>query len=170
MTPLHPDTTNRRTTQMPHQHSALDQPGSETGTESEADGLVVGIGLPDGEVRRDLRSFEWTSQQHQLTCATGRRFGGHWRGVPVSAVVETVPMPLETTHLVIEAADGVRACISIRDALAGLIAITDGDEQLDGAPRYVSGRIDGVHSIKHVTRLTPLALEAGESPEEYEVR
>lgn len=139
-----------------------------TSTRRDADGLVVRIALPDGEVVRDLESFGRTSQRHRFTCASGRRFGGRWRGVPVSALAETVSLPPATTHLVVEAADGARACVPVRDALAGLLAITDGTGRLDGAPRFVSRRIDGARTIKGVTRLVPVELDAGESPREYE--
>lgn len=138
------------------------------GNRRDADSLAVNVVLPDGEIARDLGKFDWTSQRHHFTCATGRQFGGSWCGVPVSALVKTVSLPLETTHFVIEASDGARACVSVRDALTALMAISDGNEQLAGAPRFVARRIDGTQTIKRVRRLTPVALDAGESPKEYE--
>jgi len=136
-----------------------------------ADGaLVVRISLPGTpeEVSCELDGFERVTQQHQFTCSTGDQFGGRWRGVPVSALLETVSLPAETTHLVVEAVDGFRACVPIRDALAGLLAIADSDGLVDSAPRFVSTGVDGTQTVKRVTRLEPVSLDPGEAPDTYE--
>ena len=134
------------------------------------DALAVRISLPGTpeEVSCELDDFERVTQEHQFTCATGDQFGDRWRGVPVSELLETVSLPAETTHLLVEAVDGFRACVPIRDALDGLLAIADSDGLFDSAPRFVSTGVDGTQTVKRVTRLEPVALEPGEAPDTYE--
>lgn len=134
----------------------------------ETDGPTISIDTPDGEVDRDLDAFGWTSTECTFICLSGGEFGGQWRGVPVATLVDDVGIPMETTHLVVEAADGFRVCVAVDAALSGMLALADADGRLDGAPRFVSPRIDGTQTVKQVARLEPVALGPGESPEDYE--
>lgn len=155
---------------------------------------VVSVSLPgdDRVVDHDLRRFEQVTRFLRFACSTGDRFGGEWRGVPVATLLESTTLPDETTHLLVEGEDGFRACVPVRAALDGLLVVGGDDEDGDGhdgeddedgdghdseddedgdgrdTPRFVSPGVDGTRTVQRVTGLEPLALDPGESPDDYE--
>jgi DMSO/TMAO reductase YedYZ molybdopterin-dependent catalytic subunit len=122
----------------------------------------------------DLAALEHRSREIEIVCATGDRFTERWRGVPVPILLESAAAPPETTHLLVDSRDGLRACIAVEDALEGLLAVAKGGRPLsaagDHATRFVAPGVDGVRTVKGVGRIEAATLAPGEDPESYERR
>ncbi|MFU8869396.1 molybdopterin-dependent oxidoreductase [Natronococcus sp.] len=127
--------------------------------------------LLDGD---DFAALEHRSREIEIVCATGDRFTERWRGVPIPALLESAAAPPETTHLLVDSRDGLRACVAVEDALEGLLAVAKGGRQLsetaDYATRFVAPGVDGVRTVKGVARVEAATLAPGEDPESYERR
>ncbi|ELY55168.1 molybdopterin-dependent oxidoreductase [Natronococcus jeotgali] len=122
----------------------------------------------------DLAALERTSREIEIVCATGDRFVERWRGVPIPSLLEVAEAPPETTHLLVDARDGLRACVPVETALEGLLAVAKGGRPLaeDGeyATRFVAPGVDGVRTVKGVARIETTALAPGVDPEDRERR
>ncbi|AGB39090.1 molybdopterin-dependent oxidoreductase [Natronococcus occultus] len=122
----------------------------------------------------DFAALERASREIEIVCATGDRFTARWSGVPIPSLLEIVAAPPETTHLLVDSRDGLRACVSVEDALEGLLAVTkDGrplSESDDCATRFVAPGIDGVRTVKGVARIETTTLAPGVDPEDRERR
>lgn len=110
---------------------------------------------------------------HQvLYCSSGRRLEGDWTGVPLAALVATVNVPDETTHLLVESAEGYVACIALTDLGDAVLALTERRRDCEGTedvtPRIVGPSIDARRSVKQVTRIVATSLQPGDDPTEYE--
>ncbi|APW99812.1 molybdopterin-binding oxidoreductase [Halobiforma lacisalsi AJ5] len=113
----------------------------------------------------------------EIVCSTGDRYTDHWQGVAIMDVLETeaaaaASIPAETTHLLVESADGHRACVALGDALDGLLAFgRDGDALgavADYDSRFVAPGLTGPRTVKDVVSVEATRLEPGEDPESYE--
>lgn len=118
----------------------------------------------------DFDRLETIERAVEIRCATGDWWTANWRGTPVSAVVDRVTVPPETTHLVFETADGYRACLDVHTALDGVLAGAIDGKPLDAAerPRLVCPGIEGIRSVKGVSAVVPVSLSRKDDPEELE--
>lgn len=129
---------------------------------------------PDGSERAVSTAAAPTADvSASFLCASGERWGGAWRGVPVAWLIERVPDggdAAAATHLRVHGAGDHVACVSLPDALAGVLATERRDGRLDpaDAPRFVAPGVVAARTVKGVTRLELRALRPGEEPEEHE--
>ncbi|WP_251341487.1 molybdopterin-dependent oxidoreductase [Haloplanus halophilus] len=138
------------------------------GSEAAADRRVT----LDGVGPVDLGAAPRTAVSASFRCASGDRWTGEWRGVPVGWVLDRLPEGCPATHLRIHGPDEHVACVALADAVGGVLAEArvDGPARAGdgGWPRFVAPRIVGARTVKRVRRLEPVALAAGERIEEYE--
>ncbi|MFP4629072.1 MAG: hypothetical protein ACLFMX_08830, partial [Halobacteriales archaeon] len=83
---------------------------AEPGTTSAARSVPL---VPDGDAlleraRDGAPSLE--TEAIAFRCHSGRRIDGRWTGVPVTRLLATAPP--STTHLLVEGAEGYRACVA----------------------------------------------------------
>jgi len=134
-----------------------------------------------GEVAARER-FGWTVDSFRIQCHSGRVREGRWGGPSVPRLLDAADAPPETTHLVIAARDGYRACVTLQDALDGLLALDceerrvvqapeDGEEGPDGEPptlpRFLAD-VDPARTVQGVTAIDPVALGRAEDRSTYE--
>lgn len=103
-------------------------------------------------------------------CASGRQWGGRWRGVPVSAVVERAVVGPDVTHVVTRGRTGHAACLPLAEALDGLLAVERDGTPLASLrrPRLVVPGVDAARTVKGVRRLEFRRLDPDEDPEDHE--
>ena len=103
-------------------------------------------------------------------CASGERWGGEWRGVPVAWLLERAPDSDGATHCRVHGAGGHVACVSLVDAIDGVLTVerVDGRMPVSSRPRFVAPGIVAARTVKAVERLEPVALAPGEDVEAYE--
>jgi DMSO/TMAO reductase YedYZ molybdopterin-dependent catalytic subunit len=128
-------------------------------------------GLADGTVACDAlddRALERVEEE--FLCASGERWGGVWRGVPVAALLDRpdVDVDPEATHVRV-GADGYAVCVPIRTALDGVLAVEREGEPLPPArrPRFVAP-VDAGRTVRGVRELRFLRLGPDEEPQDYE--
>lgn len=123
----------------------------------------------DGATLADLPTVE---RDLTVICASGDLEPGTWTGVAMLDLLELATVPPETTHLLVEAADGYRVCVPIEAALGGLLAFARDGESFTVAggyeSRFVASGVKGPRTVKNVARLETVALSPGEHPESYE--
>ncbi|WP_251329286.1 molybdopterin-dependent oxidoreductase [Haloplanus pelagicus] len=123
-------------------------------------GVVDPTGAPRGTVSASFR------------CASGERWTGEWRGVPVEWILDRLQSDSAATHLRIHGPADHVACVALADAVGGVLAESrlDGPARAggDGWPRFVAPRVVGARTVKRVPRLEPVALGAGEDVDAYE--
>ena len=144
-----------------------------------SDGTGVDLDGASGHTTIHLREAVETHDCREIRlrtrCASGQPFEGRWRGVPLGQLLVEGGVSDGTTHVLIEGGDGFRACVAIRDALEGVLAI----EQIGGRearvpatdaglPRVVVPGIPGTRSVKRVVRLEAKRLGQGDDPAELE--
>jgi len=126
----------------------------------------------DGAGVVDLGAAPRTAVSASFRCASGERWTGEWRGVPVTWVLDHLPESCEATHLRVHGPDGHVVCVALADAVGGILAEArlDGPPRAPGGgwPRFVAPRITGTRTVKEVRRLEPVTLAAGADVEEYE--
>ena len=97
-----------------------------------ADGTVVCGAVDDGALER---------VEEEFLCASGERWGGVWRGVPVAALLDRsdVDVDPEATHVRV-AADGYAVCVPVPTALDAVLAVERAGEPLPPGrrPRFVA--------------------------------
>ncbi|MGM0604129.1 MAG: molybdopterin-dependent oxidoreductase [Halobacteriota archaeon] len=103
-----------------------------------------------------------------VECASGDWLEDDWTGVPVFDLLEQADVPPETTHVQFESVDGDLACVPLADLEGGLVAVDDGTEAAENAPRFVSPHVLGPRTVKNLVCMRPLALAAGDDRVEYE--
>lgn len=138
---------------------------------AERDGILV-----DGETPASLpASIEAASERFKVTtrtigleCASGDWLESEWTGVPLDPVLGAASIPPETTHVLVEAADGYRACVAVRDLAGAMIAYDAVDRPTTDFPRFVSPSVGGPRAVKNLVSVRPVELEPHEDPEDYE--
>lgn len=147
------------------QISTTDHPQIEPATQPATDSRDA-IAVSPGT----LAAHETVEQTIAISCASGTRSPGVWRGTPVLALVGAGAVPPETTHLVFATEDGYRACLDVRTALEGMLAVERDGVRLDAVdrPRLVCPSIDGARTVKGVSRVVPVTLPPATRPEDYE--
>lgn len=120
----------------------------------------------------DRHALPRAEQTCSVECASGERTTACWTGVPVAELLSRVDAPPETTHLRLDSDDGYRVCVSIHDALDGLVAYArDGEPLAERSPyrtRFVASGVDGERLIKGIRRIETVALAADDDPEGLE--
>lgn len=120
----------------------------------------------------DVSEAAWTTRRVRVECASGDRYGATWGGIAVADALDGASASPETTHLVFESDSGYAACVPLRDALDGLLAVErDGEPIGDAEPyatRFVAPGVDGARFVKGVDRVRAVALSPGEDPTAYE--
>ena len=131
--------------------------------------VADGTTTVDGATLADLPTVE---RDLTVVCASGDLEPGTWRGVAMLDLLELATVPPETTHLLVEAADGYRVCVPIEAALEGVLAFARDGEPFAAAggheSRFVASGVKGPRTVKNVARLETVALSPGEDPESYE--
>lgn len=120
----------------------------------------------------ELTSFSFETKRIEVVCASGDRYTAAWRGVPVDELLGSIEVPSETTHVVVESADGHRGCIGITAALAGLLAFYRDGEPLAGCTaynsRFVAPGVDGTRLTKAVREMRATHLPPDSKPDSHE--
>lgn len=119
------------------------------------------VGLGDAPTRTVGDSF---------LCASGERWRGEWRGVPVEWLLDRAPEAEAATHLRVHGAGDHVACVSLADAIGGVVALEriDGHLSAPDRPRFVAPDIAAARTVKSVERLEPVTLAPGEDADAYE--
>lgn len=128
----------------------------------------------EGDVDVDLRdaaaTFDLVERRCRTRCSSGDRFEGSWRGIPLADLLTGIDP--DSTHLLVEAEDGFRACIDIAAALDGVVALERLDDRTDdgpdGLPRLVVPGCLGTRMVKRVARIETRRLDPDADPEEFE--
>jgi len=128
-------------------------------------------GLASGTVACDaLDDATLERVEEEFLCASGERWGGVWRGVPVAALLDRpdVEVDPEATHVRV-GADGYAVCVPVRTALDGVLAVEREGEPLPPArrPRFVAP-VEAGRTVRGVRELRFLRLGPAEDPQDYE--
>lgn len=128
-------------------------------------------GLADGTVVCDAVDDQRLERvEEEFLCASGERWGGVWRGIPVSPLLDRpgVDIDPEATHVRV-GADEYAVCVPIRTALKSVLAVEREGEPLPPArrPRFVAP-VDAGRTVRGVRELRFLRLGSDEEPEDYE--
>lgn len=136
-------------------------PGSET--------VVVPVG--ETAVRLPPRgpSLEPVTWDGSMHCSESGTIEGSWTGIELAGPLLEADPPDETTHVLVSCRDGLRVCITIRDALDALLAYErDGESLLPDAVRLVGPPIGSTRSAIGVERVEPIHVAPATDPSEYE--
>lgn len=117
-----------------------------------------------------LVALPWATRRYEYRCASGERWGGTWRGLPVERLLDLAPVGARATHLLIEGGD-VAACVPVGTALDGLLAVRRDDRRLplgERAPRFLAPGIESIRTVKGVDRIAGRRLAPGEDRQAYE--
>lgn len=138
---------------------------------ADRDGILVDgetpVLLPE-DVAAASEQFDATTRTIGFECASGDWLEAEWTGVPLDPVLEAASVPPETTHVLVEAADGYRMCVAVWDLAGAMIAYDAVDRPTSDFPRFVSSSIDGPRAVKNLASVRPIELAANENPEDYE--
>lgn len=133
--------------------------------------VAGGVEEPQRYGYQDLSALPQAGRALTFRCGTGETWGGHWRGVPLSVLLERSHPAPETTHILVEGAAGYVACVPVAKALDGLLALS----RREGGPlsrslptRLVVPGIPAARSVKDIRRIRAVALPPGTDPEEWE--
>lgn len=110
------------------------------------------------------------TRRYEYRCASGERWGGLWRGLPVARLLDEAPVGEHATHLRIES-DDVAACVPVATALDGLLAFGRDGGRLplgDRAPRFLAPGIESIRTVKGVERIAGCRLAPGEDRDDHE--
>ncbi|MEF8774698.1 MAG: hypothetical protein V5A23_06600 [Halobacteriales archaeon] len=122
--------------------------------------------------------FEWETASFTINCHTGRILEGRWSGFRLWPLLEAARIDPETTHLLVTARDGYRACVELldgHDALLGFVReafrVRNGEEHGDGTgtPRFLTRGIDSSRTVREVASVEGLVLSSDEDPHDYEI-
>ncbi|GAA0204590.1 molybdopterin-dependent oxidoreductase [Halobaculum roseum] len=118
-----------------------------------------------------LRAMERERIEREYLCASGERWGGVWRGVPVAAVLEAAGVDIDgdATHLRVVDAGDYAVCVPVATALSAHLAVERDCDPLppERGPRFLA-RVDAGKTVKSVRELELLRLDPSDDPEEYE--
>ncbi|MFB6352986.1 MAG: molybdopterin-dependent oxidoreductase [Halobacteriales archaeon] len=113
--------------------------------------------------------FSMHTETHAITCSSGDRETGEWRGIRVGELLERAGPAADATHLVVTGADDYRVCVPLAATLDALLAVERLDAPDDGAlPRFLGTGVGGTRSVKRVRRIETASLAPGEDATQYE--
>jgi len=121
----------------------------------------------------DRARFGWTAREFAIHCHSGRVIEGRWRGVPFGPVTDAARVPPETTHFLVTARDGYRACVAVRDGRRALLGFdreavqVSGGDATEGTPRFLARGLDSTEAVRDVDRIAAVAVPPGEDPLAY---
>jgi len=138
---------------------------------SVADPIVVEgetpVTLPATE-ETAAETFDLITRPVRFQCSSGEWLQDDWTGIPVDRLLDRATVPLETTHIVVTAADGYASCVAVTALGDALVAYDAKDRSGAGFPRFVSAPVDGPRAVKNLARITPVTLADHEDPEDYD--
>jgi hypothetical protein len=157
---------------------------SETGTATDSEARETadsGVGeragiLVEGEtparlpqsVEAAAARFEVTTRTVGFECSSGTWLESEWTGVSLEPVLEVATIPPATTHVLVGAADGYRACVAVRALAGAMVAYGAVDRPESDFPRFVSPSVVGPRAVKNLASLRPVELDPTEEPADYE--
>ncbi|MFB6125303.1 MAG: molybdopterin-dependent oxidoreductase [Halanaeroarchaeum sp.] len=119
-----------------------------------------------------IPAFDADSRDVEIVCATGNRYDADWWGVPIVGLLDAADAPEDTTHVVVESADGYRVAVSIVESVDGLLAFRkDGRPIGESNPytnRFVAPDIEGARDVKGVRRIEFHSLAPADDPDSLE--
>lgn len=121
-----------------------------------------------GDVDLDLANatdrFEFVEIACEKTCSSGEGFAGRYRGIGLADLFDAFDP--DTTHLLVESADGFRVCVSIRDASDGVLALERLDTRAgpDELPRLVSPSLSATRFVRNVATIEGRRLSSSIDP------
>lgn len=131
--------------------------------------------VADGETSIDDEALAALGVQErtlEVVCTSGDRYEATWRGVALADLLERCEVPPETTHVLVESADGYRVSVRIDRALEALLAFERDGHPLSAAAgydaRFVAPGIGGPRAVKDVALIETVAIPPGAHPESYE--
>jgi DMSO/TMAO reductase YedYZ molybdopterin-dependent catalytic subunit len=128
-------------------------------------------GLADGTVACDaFDDHQLERVEEEFLCASGERWGGVWRGVPVAALLDRPDVDVDPASTHVRVGDDEYAvCVPIRTALGGVLAVEREGEPLPSArrPRFVAP-VDAGRTVRGVRELRFLRLGPREEPRDDE--
>jgi len=143
-------------------------------------GVTVTVKGDETVVLRDTPGardqFDWHTRVFTIHCHSGRTIKGRWGGFSIEPLTEAAAFPPETTHLLMTADDGYRACVDAWFGLDGFVgfvceelAVTGGEAHaLRETPRFLAPEIDSSRTIRNVATIESITLEPGEAVRDYE--
>ncbi|MFB6085481.1 MAG: molybdopterin-dependent oxidoreductase [Halodesulfurarchaeum sp.] len=149
---------------------------ADSGTLTEAlafDPQVTVVGETEFTITPETRgSLKVGTETVEIVCATGSSYTADWRGPTMTSLFEAASVPPETTHVVVESADGYRVVVPVPEAIGGILSyLKDGEpigESQAYVNRFVAPGTEGARDIKGVARIEAVELEPSEDPEALE--
>ncbi|KAB1185401.1 MULTISPECIES: molybdopterin-dependent oxidoreductase [Haloferax] len=117
--------------------------------------------------REALEALPQETQDVVVSCASGSQRESTWVGVSIGAVLDSVDISPETTHLAVTADDDCHIYVEIADALSGILALEQDGSPLE-FPRLVVPDIDGMRSVKNVVEVEAVSLDPQTDPLDLE--
>ncbi|MFW6152791.1 MAG: molybdopterin-dependent oxidoreductase [Halobacteriota archaeon] len=115
---------------------------------------------------------EFITRRVSFRCNSGRVTAGTWEGLPIRWFLQRVTVPDTTTHVLIEAADGHRACVGLLEAIDALLAFEgrrdDTGARDTGVPRFVGPNIAAPRAVRRVETIDAITLRSGDDPTRLE--
>jgi DMSO/TMAO reductase YedYZ molybdopterin-dependent catalytic subunit len=100
-------------------------------------------------------------------CHTAGRIEDEWTGVPVVELLAAAAAPGRTTHVTVEAWDGLVACVPLTTALEGMLAFQRAENRLP-SPRFLAPGIAGPRAVRDVVCVEAVELAPAEDRHAYE--
>lgn len=164
--------------------STLDSQGSPMADDGRSDaeevahdcGSLPAVTIHTGDDRatvegRRLREMDRERIEREYLCASGERWGGVWRGVPVATILDEADLDIDgaVTHLRVVARGGYAVCVPVATALDAHLAVErDGDIlPEERGPRFLA-RVDAGKTVKGVRELELLRIDPDGDPDDYE--
>jgi DMSO/TMAO reductase YedYZ molybdopterin-dependent catalytic subunit len=134
-------------------------------TEAPSDPLADGWELP---IPADRSVFDLKTLETTIDCSSGSTRRETWTGIAIADMLEATEVNEDATHILVTGADGYRVCVSLNDALGGLLGYARPDGDAQNAPRFIGPGVGGTRQVKGVTRIDAIALTPHEDPASYE--
>lgn len=150
----------------------MPQTSTTKSTDEHQETVIFANGSLPETAESSLDALQGRCQHLVFRCQSGRRIEGDWTGIPIEELLTAVDVPDATTHLLVESADGYRACVAVRDAMDALLAFEEDrvDCTTTGGvtPRFVGPHIETRRQVKCVDTIQAISLRPGEDAIEYE--
>lgn len=146
------------------------QADRDAGEQRDAGVVVDGrspVTLPESRAAASA-AFDLTTETVGFECASGDWLKSMWTGVRLGPLIEAAEMPASTTHTLLTAAGGYRACVPILAVTDAMVAYDAADRSESDCPRFVSPSVGGPRAVKDLARVEPVEIAPSEDPEEYE--